>query len=561
MLVFAGGEGEGGPIVTSGKNGLRELAPMRSGVVWFVGAVMVELVASASGCGTATAATPRDTVVMAKQIDDIISLDPGESFEVSGQEVIGNLYDKLLIHEPGDAAQIKGQLAESWSVDEDARTYRFKLRHGLHFASGNPITAEDAAFSLRRAVLLDRSPAFILNQFGLTKDNVRDRIEAVSADTLALRTEHPQSPSLVYFCLTAAVGSVVDSKLVREHAKGDDLGNDWLKRNSAGSGPFRLRGWLANERYTLEANETYWGANPGVRRVIVRHIPEPAMQRLLLEKGDIDYARNLTRDQIVALADRADIVAQSGPKGGLLYLALNSGNRFLGRPEVQEALKYLVDYDGIEANVASPNFKVHQSFLPMGFLGASEARPFRFDLQRARQLLAAAKLEKGFTVTLDVQGTSPWIDIAQALQEKFALAGIDVRIAPADLKQILTRYRARHHDMALLIWEPDYPDPNTNAQAFAFNPDNAPGAAMRTLAWRNNWAIPDLSRRTEQAAFEPNETARAELYRKLQTDVQNASPFVIMFQQVEVVLHRSNVDGLVIGPAGDVDLYSAIVKH
>jgi peptide/nickel transport system substrate-binding protein len=533
--------------------------------VWSIGAVVTGLAAGASALclppGAAAAATPRDTVVMAKQIDDIISLDPAEAFEVSGQEVVGNIYDRLLAHAPGDAAQVKGELAESWSVDEDGRTYRFKLKPGLHFASGNKVTAEDAAFSLQRAILLDRSPAFILGQLGLTKDNVRERIRAVAADTLVVTTEQPRSPSLVYFCLTAVVGSIVDAVLVRAHEKGDDLGNDWLKRNSAGSGPFTLRSWRANERYTLEANDAYWGGKPGVRRIIVRHIPEPAMQRLLLEKGDIDYARNLTRDQIAALSGRPDLVAQSGPKGGLLYLALNSGNRFLARPEVQQALKYLVDYDSIAANIAAPNFKVHQSFLPEGFLGASEILPFRYDLQRARELMAAAKLEKGFTVTLDVQGSSPWIDIAQALQEKFALVGVDVRIVPADLKQILTKYRARRHEMALLLWEPDYPDPNTNAQAFASNPDNAADAAMKTLAWRNDWAIPELSQRTEQASLERNETVRAALYRGLQTDLQNSSPFVIMFQQVEVVMHRGNVDGLVIAPAGDVDSYAAIVKH
>jgi peptide/nickel transport system substrate-binding protein len=530
--------------------------PISRGGFWSIGAVVLCLAASA-----AAAATPADTVVMAKQIDDIISLDPAESFETSGQEVIGNLYDRLLVHDPAEAGQVKGGLAESWSVDDDQETYRFKIRPGLHFASGNAVTAADAAFSLQRAVLLDRSPAFILGQFGLTKDNVRERIQAVDAATLTLKTEEPRSPSLVFLSLTAAVGSIVDSALVRAHAKGGDLGNDWLKRNSAGSGPFTLQIWRANERYTLEANASYWGKRSGVRRIIVRHIPDPAMQRLLLQKGDIDYARNLTHDQVAALADKPDIVTQTGPKGGILYIALNTENRFLGKPQVQQALKYLVDYQSIASNIVAPNFKVHQSFLPEGLLGASDAQPFAFDLEKARALMAAAKLPKGFTVTLDVQGTSPWIDVAQAVQANFALVGIDVRINPADLKQILTKYRGRRHEMALLLWEPDYPDPNTNAQAFAANPDNGPDATMKTLAWRNAWDIPEQTARTEQASLERDETARAELYGALQADLQDNSPFVIMFQQVEVAMHRGNVDGLVIGGAGDFDSYAQIVKR
>jgi len=107
------------------------------------------------------AETPKDTVVMAKQIDDIISLDPGEVFEFSGGEVTGNVYDKLLDFNVKKVSELHGRLAESWKVAEDGRTYTFKMRKGLKFASGNPITADDAAWSLQRAVILNKTPGFI----------------------------------------------------------------------------------------------------------------------------------------------------------------------------------------------------------------------------------------------------------------------------------------------------------------------------------------------------------------------------------------------------------------
>ncbi|KJV05746.1 ABC transporter substrate-binding protein, partial [Elstera litoralis] len=113
----------------------------------------------------ANAATPKDTVVMAKQIDDIISLDPAESFEFSGSEAVGNIYDRLLSYDFKDVSIIKGQVAESWAVAEDGLTYTFKIRKGMKFHSGNPVTAADAAYSLHRAVALNKSPAFILTQF------------------------------------------------------------------------------------------------------------------------------------------------------------------------------------------------------------------------------------------------------------------------------------------------------------------------------------------------------------------------------------------------------------
>ena len=117
----------------------------------------------------AFAVTPADTLVEGFAIDDIITMDPGEAFELSTAEVTGNTYDLLVRLDLNDTSKVKGDLAESWTVSDDGLTYTFKLKPGLKFASGNPITAEDVAYSFERAVKLDKSPAFILTQFGLTR--------------------------------------------------------------------------------------------------------------------------------------------------------------------------------------------------------------------------------------------------------------------------------------------------------------------------------------------------------------------------------------------------------
>src|SRR5207302_6896648 len=122
------------------------------------------------------------------------------------------------------------------------------------------------------------------------------------------------------------------------------------------------------------------------------------------------------------------------------------------------------------------SYVVHQAFLPKGFLGAIDDRPYKYDPAKARELLAVAKLDKGFTVTMDVQGASPWTDIAQAIQASFATAGIKLEIIPADQKQVITKFRARNHEIVMLRWGPDYQDPHTNAQTFAWNPDNSDSA-------------------------------------------------------------------------------------
>ena len=119
---------------------------------------------------------------MAWQFDDIISLDPAEIFEFSGAEYSAQVYDRLVGIDLKDTSKIVPALAESWTVSDDGKTYTFKIRDGVKFHSGNPLTAEDAAYSLQRAVKLNKSPAFILTQFGFTKDNAEQKIKATDPD-------------------------------------------------------------------------------------------------------------------------------------------------------------------------------------------------------------------------------------------------------------------------------------------------------------------------------------------------------------------------------------------
>lgn len=533
--------------------------PRRNIWSWVHGVIPSALILTALSLPVA-AEVPRDIVVMAKNIDDIVSLDPAEAYEFSDEEVIANLYDRLLDYDPAHPAEIQAALARAWSVDANGTRYSFTLRTDARFGSGRPVTAEDAAFALRRVILLDLTPAFVLRQFGFTKDNVAARIRAEDGNILVLDTTVKVAPSLLYYCLTSSVAAVVDKDVVLAHEQDGDLGHRWLSNHSAGSGPYRLRVWRPGERYALDAVPDAWNGAARNRAVIVLNVKEPATQRLLLGQGDADYARDLDKDQIVALERDPAIVLDRAAQSMLTYFALNQRNEVLRRPQVIEALKYLVDYDGIARGLLGGTRIVHQSFVPDGILGADDDQPFRFDPARAKALLDAAGLGDGFGVTVDVAGASPWIDIAQALQAGFAKAGVRLTLQPGDDKATLTKYRARRHDIYLGEWGSDYPDPASNAQAFISDDDEGDAAPLKTLAWRNSWQDPELARRVEAAEREPDIERRAALYRQLQHDHQSVAPFVIMFQDVAVAAHRRTVSGLMLGASPDHTLYAGIEK-
>jgi peptide/nickel transport system substrate-binding protein len=180
---------------------------------------------------------------------------------------------------------------------------------------------------------------------------------------------------------------------------------------------------------------------------------------------------------------------------------------------------------------------------------------------KAKGLLAEAGLAGGFSVTMDTRNSAEIMEIAQSLQATFAQAGIQLTISPADNKQVLTKYRARTHDIYIGRWGSDYQDPHANASTFASNPDNADGAPVKTLAWRNAWDIPTLTQETAAAILERDPDRRARRYLELQREHQQTSPFVILFQETEVIAERNNVHGFVIGPAFDSNRYAGVTKE
>ncbi|MFT8245026.1 ABC transporter substrate-binding protein [Roseomonas sp. BN140053] len=525
------------------------------------------LLAASAGAGLlapgaarrAAAQSPAGVIVIAKQIVDIISLDPGECFEYSGSEICGNVYQKLFTTPNSNPAELAGELVERWDVAEDRRTFTFTLRDGPKFSSGRPVTAEDAAWSLGRAVILNKASAFIINQFGYTRDNVAEMIRATGPRTLVMRTAEPTAPSFLLYCLSATVGGVVEKAEALSHAQGDDLGNNWLKQNSAGSGPYRLRAWRASESVTLDANPHALVA-PRTPRIILRHIPDPSAQLLGLQRGDIDIARNLSSDQITQARGDTRYTVTTQRKASLMHLAMNQKNANLAKPEVRQAIKLAIDYDGIQKNIVPNLFAVHQAFLPEGFAGALTDKPFHHQTEEAKRLLAQAGLAAGFEVSLDYASVAPVSDIAEAIQANLAEIGIRLRMLPAENRQVLTKMRARQHELSINRWGSDYFDPNSNAETYAVNSDNSDNARNRTTAWYSSWYIPEMSARVEAARVETDAAKRAQMYLDLQKEHQQTSPFAILLQESEVAVSRAGVSGFEMGPMNDRHRYNAIAK-
>lgn len=508
----------------------------------------------------AVGATPADMLVVVKNIEDIVSLDPAESYEFSSMELCSNIYQNLVQYDPADPNRVRPGAAASWTPGKDGKSIDFTLKQGARFASGDPLRVDDVIYSFRRVVQLNKAPAFILTQLGWTTLNLDQMVRKTGDQTLSISWSGDFGVAFVLNLLASRPGSIVDQKVVTSHETNGDLGNAWLQQHSEGSGPYVLKLYKPKEVAMLEANPASPAGAPKIKRLLIKNVTDASTQRLQLESGDADIARDLGPDQISALKTTAGVRVATFPQATIHFLSLNQKSEKLRNPAVWEALRYLIDYDGIATHLLAGQMVVHQAFLPIGFAGALNDNPYKYDPAKAQAILAKAGI-KDLSIDVDLINTPHFLDMAQSMQASMAKGGVKLNLLPGTGAQVITRYRARKHEAMLLYWGPDYFDPHANAGAFAYNVDNSDSAQQSTTTWRNGWLIPELSAKTTTALAERDPAKRAADYRDIQRQVQKNSPIIVTFQEVGQVAMRSIVKGYVNGLTPDLIWYAGVSKQ
>lgn len=512
------------------------------------------LAASVAAIATMAAAeTPDDQLVIAVNMSSMRGMDPHELNQLESAEAVANIYERLITFAPDDLATPQPGLATSWTVSDDGKTFTFVIREGVTFHSGNPLTAKDAAWSLQRLVKLGLAPSIDLRQWGFTAENVDTLIRATDDRTLVLETPEVWNESLILASLGSFSTSIMDSVFLADK---EEMGRPFLQTADAGSGPFTLRTWRANDVLMADAYEDYWQGEPAMRRVIMKHLPESAAQRLQLEQGDVDVATRLSSTDLAALDEGDAATVQRVPGFGFYYLALNQQDEILSNPKVREAFRYLIDYDGLSSTVMKYYGIPQQTIIPAGLPGASTEMPYSLDLDRARELLAEAGYPDGFSKIYYATPVTPEYEIAQSIQSNAAKVGIDLNLQGGDH---IGKFRERDFEVFSARSGERLPDPHAILQSYATNPDNSDEAKLGgLLAWRAGWDVPaEIQAQVVAAAHETDPAKRAEIYAKVNAEYLASSPaLVTSFQRIDAKAVSNRVEGYVGHPTWLTGWYS-----
>ncbi|MBK5014126.1 ABC transporter substrate-binding protein [Pantoea sp. S62] len=481
------------------------------------------------------AKTPDDQLIVGMNMNNLLTLDPAA---MTGNEVVGivvNLYDGLVELNPQQLTEVRPALAEHWSVSPDNRTLTFHLRNNVRFHSGNPLTSADAVWSMRRVLHLNLAQASVWKSYGFSRDNVDQMITAPDDRTLVITLPKPNDPQLVIYSL-AALGSMVvlDRKTVQQHEIDGDWGNRWLTTHEAGSGPFRLDVWQAKDVLRMSRSADYWRGEAKMSRVVFRHLQESQTLRLMMEKGDLDIASNMAIPDVRALRHDPDLTIDAVRKGTIYYLAMSMNDPRFDNIKVREAVRYLVDYQGINKSLMTGYGELHQRPIQSGMPATLPDPGYRLDVPRARALLAEAGYPEGFDTTLRVLADQPFLNIAIAIQSTLLQGGIRAKIITGTGNQIYGAMRDRQ--FSLLVGRGGSgvePHPHSSLRALVYNPNNADSARLTNFqGWRTGFYDAQLNRMIDQALVERDKTRQQQAYFAIQQRYNQLVPALMPISQM-----------------------------
>jgi peptide/nickel transport system substrate-binding protein len=494
---------------------------------------------TAAPAGGESNASPQETLIFAGDLSDQISLDPAVAYEFGGILVEGQIYETLVSFEPGSQG-IKPLLAKKWDVKDtgDTWTVTFNLDETAKFSSGKPVTADDVVYSWGRAIDLDKSPAFLLKDVAQLK---KDSFRAVDPQTFEVKLPKAVSPQVFLSVITFTIAGVVEKAAVEPNA-GSDFGSTWLNDHSAGSGPYQLERWDRGSQNVIVANPNYRGKAPALKRIIFRNVTEGANLLSAIQTGDADIVQDLGPEQSQALEGSPDVQLVKANSTLAIYMGMNAKVPPLDKADVREAIRYAINYDEIINNLLNGNGKLLQEIIPDGFLGHTGEAPFKQDVAKAKDLIAKAgvadgtELEMLVTAGANAPGGVPWETLAAKIQSDLQQIGLKVNIKAIQQSELLNIYRAQKGQLVLILWGPDFPDPDGNVTPFT-------SYEAKSIAFRNNWDAPDIAKLAAQAASEQDEAKRTELYKQITDRVLHEGPYAMLYQPLRTYGVRKNIQG------------------
>ncbi len=476
------------------------------------------------------------------------TLDPALITDVQGGGIAAKIFNGLVRLD--DNLDIVPDIAHSWTLAPDQKTYTFRLRNGATFSNGRTVTAGDVKYSFER-VLLPRTKApltWVLDKIEGASDVISGKktnvpgIVVQDDHTLVIRLERPFGPFLSLLAMTTAY--VVPREEVQR--LGADFG-----MHPTGSGPYTVTGWEHGRQLILTAREDYFEGRPKLKGIFYRVIPEDLTAVLEFETGRLDVLLIPSSEYRRYSTDPAWRGLVHGKPGlNSYYLGLNCTRPPFNDIRVRQAVNYAIDRRRILNTVFEKRGILADGPIPPGLWKTSilplNAKGYDYDPEKARALIQDAGVA-GSRARIFITPDPEVLDIVEVIQGYLKDAGLRAEITQLDWSALKHAVNAGEPEAFWLSWWADYPDPEN----FLFPLFHS--ASVGSGGNRTRCLDPELDRIISLAQRTMNEKQRYLLYEQAEKRIIHDAPWVFMWHRADYFVVQPWVQDFRIYPIYSID--------
>ena len=464
---------------------------------------------------------------------DPVSLDPHEQLSGGTLQMSHMVFDPLVRYT--QKLDFEPRLAEKWERVDDT-TFRFQLRKGVKFHSGNELTADDVVWTFDR---LKDSPDFkaIFEPYEkmVKVDDYTVELVSKGAYPLVLQTATYIFPMDSKFYS----GKTEDGKDKAEVVK---HGNSFASTNVSGTGPFIVTQREQGVKVTFERFGDYWDKDTGnVDKLTLVPIKEDATRVAALLSGDVDMIAPVAPNdhKRVKGAKNVDLVTLPGTR--IITFQMNqSSNEALKDVRVRQAIVHAINNEGIVKKIMKGFATVAGQQGPEGYAGYEADLVPRYDLKKAKELMKEAGYENGFTLTMMAPNNRYVNDakIAQAAAAMLSKIGIKVDLKTMPKAQYWPEFDKCAADMLLIGWHADTEDSANFNEFLTMTRNEETGRGQYNCGHYSN---PEMDKVVEAANVETDPAKRAAMLKGVEATLYNDAAFVPLHWQSEAWGAKSNV--------------------
>ena len=452
-------------------------------------------------------------------------------------------------------------LAESVQKSDDGLTYTFKLRSGLKWANGDPITAQDFVYGWQRTNDPKTASQYAYLFSGIKNADAIQSGKDKNLDDLGVKALDDQTLEVTLEKPMPQLESVLTMAPFYPQSKAfvDKVGSKYgtAAKYTLASGPFVLKGWTgSNNKYSLVKNKNYWDADAvKTPKVEIQTIKDQNTGYNLYKGNKLDLAY-LSSDQVRASQKRKDYKVI--PMASTFYLEFNEKKvPALKNVKIRQALSYAIDRKTLSNKVLKGNATPATTLTAKNLAkdpntgkdfaeSAAVKGAISYNKSKAKKLFAEGLKEVGkkkLSLQLLTDDTDKAKNTAQFLQSQLEnLSGLNVDIKQVPFKQRLAFSQDKKFELVISAWGADYGDPSTFLDLYTSD------SSFNNGSWSN--ADYDAAEKAAKTTDVNDENKRYDDYKTAEQTIEKEVGVAPLYYQSYATLYRQSVKGVVSNPTG-----------